>query len=230
MKRQYGEQGDFADLPVLEELGETLVLAFRAEEELEARAARLRKRRHRPLARRMVVIAAIFVLLVPSSVVALRPWWAPIPDQNSPRRGLDLTPEVRLASGKNLSWVLSARQSTRGFCYNLWVGREQTGSCAHTLRAGDALHVAVFGVHDGRSFVFGLTRSDVSRVRLKVGDKQMTLPTLPPKQDDLPEARPTLPVRYFIWSTKQDLDLTYQVRGIAYNQRDEVVGHYPPRR
>jgi hypothetical protein len=103
------------DLPILEEIGRDLSLAYAREE-----SAAERRRRSQRLRRIAAVTAALFVV-GPGSVVATRYIWAPTPEVNAPGTPFETSRPIQIGegSGEMVSWRISAFMSARGLCWQI---------------------------------------------------------------------------------------------------------------
>lgn len=103
------------DLPILEDLGRDLSVAFHREERSE-QAARNRRR-----LRRLIASTLALFVIVPSSVVVATRWiWAPDPGPGAPR-ALETGKPIVVAEGRGeaLQWRISAWMSDAGVCHEV---------------------------------------------------------------------------------------------------------------
>lgn len=104
------------DLPILDEIGRDLSVAFAREEQ-----AAERRRRGRRLRRIGVATVAIFAVVPGSAVVATRYIWAPDPGVNAPGTPFEGSKPIQIAEGRTefTSWRISAYAGPEGLCWQV---------------------------------------------------------------------------------------------------------------
>ena len=217
------------DLPILGELGDDLVGAFRREERAEA------ARRNRRRLRRIAVATAALFVVVPGAV-ATRYIWAPDPVA-VPGAAFESSRAVQIADGRSgaVSWRLTAAVTkTDGLCWQVAVftATENYGrgaSCvAHSFGAPLGLgttHAA------GETLAFGWLDPRVARVVVDPGNGDapqeaqiVEAPADRVKAAGLPEG-----AKGYVVGFTADLS-NAPPNAVAFDADGRELGRLPPRR
>ena len=215
----------FADLPILDELGDDLERAFRAQE----RPPRSTWWRRRGLV--VAIAAGIAVLLVPTAV-ATKSLWAPAADESSPEHPARATAPVQLDAPRapQDSFRLSASETDRGLCLNVFVTGAGLGeSCSAHPTAGHPLTVSTgAGTHDG--YVLGAVAPSAATLRVTANGQTRTVAAFSPDSERL--ARGHIPANFKLFVAffpAPTVGAGDRVRVEALDAQGAVVGRYPER-
>ena len=214
----------FADVPILEEIGDDLERAFRAQERPDRRAWWRR--------RGLVVALAtgVAVLLVPTAV-ATKSLWSPAADTASPEHPARPTAPIQLDAPKspNGSFRLSASETNRGLCLHTFITGGGLGEACtpHVSTAHPLTVMTGGGAHAG--YVAGPVVPTASTLRVTAGGRTQTVDAFTPDPERLARAHIPADFKLFVafFPTSQIDPATVDVE--ARDAQGNVVGRYPDR-
>ena len=218
------------DLPILDELGDHLVMAFRRQERAEAGRRNRRRFRH-------VIIATAALLVVVPGAVATRYIWAPDPGAPA-AAGMEGNRAIQIADGRSgrFSWRLSAAVTERdGLCWQAAVftatsdfGR--SASCSG-YADGQPLGGATMQA-EGETFMFGWLDPRAARVVVHPGrgraPRDARVVVAP--ADRVEAAGLPAGTRGYVVSLPGDVGSRGMPTVVAFDAAGRELGRLPPRR
>jgi hypothetical protein len=214
----------FADLPILEEVGDDLERAFRAQE------GSVRRPWWRRRALVVAIATGIAVLLVPTAI-ATKSLWSPAADTASPDHPARPTAPIQLDTPQapSGSFRLSASETSRGLCLHTFITGGGLGEACtpHVSTAHPLTVMTGGGAHAG--YVAGPVVPSASTLRVTAGGRTQTVNAFAPDPERLARAQIPADFKLFVafFPTTQIDPATVEVE--ARDAQGRVVGHYPAR-
>ena len=218
----------FADLPILDELGDDLERAYRAGERSQEPRARASWWRRRGLV--VAIATGVAVLLVPTAI-ATKSLWAPAADNASPGHPSRPTAPVQLEAPRapTDSFRLSASQTDVGLCLHVFITGGGLGeSCApHPSAAHPVTAFTGGGAHDG--FVVGTVAPTARTVRVAVNGGQQDVTAFAPDPKRLALAHIPADFRLYAAFVPAAVIRAGALRVVvtALDAQGAVMGRYP---